>query len=141
MDSSAPSGDQEGALERRIEYIGSQLASSVLAKPAPTGNQTVSEAVKRTPVAGDVPVLWDAGALCLDLRGIDTPPKPLVAVVELIERADTGNTVRVLIARDPVNLYPELVERGWSWSTERAEDGSLRLTLTRDAPASPGSRR
>ena len=84
------------------------------------------------PVAGDVPVLWEAGAPCLDLRRIDVPPKPLVAVVELIERADTGNTVRVLIARDPVNLYPELVERGWSWTKQVAPDGSLRLTLTRD---------
>jgi hypothetical protein len=90
--------------------------------------------VKRAPVAGNVPVLWEEGALCLDLRGIDTPPKPLVAIVELIERADTGDRVRVLIARDPVNLYPELVERGWSWTKELAEDGSLCLTLKRDAP-------
>jgi len=101
----------------------------------------VSETVKCAPVAGDIPVLWDAGALCLDLRGIDTPPKPLVAVVELIERSDTGDRVRVLIARDPVNLYPELVERGWSWSKEHAEDGSLHLTLTRNAPGLPGSGR
>ncbi len=98
----------------------------------------MSETVKRAPVAGDIPVLWESGALYLDLRGIDTPPKPLVAIVELIERTDTGDTVRVLIARDPINLYPELVERGWSWTKERAEDGSLRLTLTRDAPEPPG---
>ena len=98
----------------------------------------MSEPVSRAPVAGDVPVLWKDGALCLDLRGIDTPPKPLVAVVELIERADTGNRVRVLFARDPVHLYPELTERGWSWIKERADDGGLCLTLTRDAPAAPG---
>ncbi|MDH3596869.1 MAG: DUF2249 domain-containing protein [Rhodospirillales bacterium] len=101
----------------------------------------MSETVKRAPVASDVPVLWDSGALCLDLRGIDTPPKPLVAIVELIERADTGDSVRVLIARDPINLYPELLERGWSWSKEFAEDGSLRLTLTRDVPEPPESGR
>ena len=99
-------------------------------------NETVSETVKRMPVAGDIPVIWEAGTLCLDLRGIETPPKPLVAIVELIERADTGNTVRVLIGRDPVPLYPELAERGWSWNKEPAEDGGLCLTLRRQ-PAKP----
>lgn len=94
--------------------------------------------MKRPPVAGDVPVLWEAGALCLDLREFDVPPKPLVAIVELIERIDTGNTVRVIMARDPVNLYPELVERGWSWTKELAEDGSLRLILTREPPEPSG---
>lgn len=88
-------------------------------------------------MAGDVPVLWEAGAPCLDLRGIHTPPKPLVAIIELIERADTGDTVRVLMARDPINLYPELVERGWSWAKEPAGavgEGELCLTLTRTRP-------
>lgn len=87
-------------------------------------------------MAGDVPVLWEAGAPCLDLRDIHTPPKPLVAILELIERAECGDTVRVLMARDPVNLYPELVERGWSWTKEPAagDDGGLRLTLTRTQP-------
>jgi hypothetical protein len=89
------------------------------------------------PVAGDVPVLWEAGALCLDLRGIETPPKPLVAIIELIERPDTGDTVRVLMARDPVHLYPELAERGWSWTKELAEGGGLCLILRRQA-AEPG---
>jgi hypothetical protein len=97
--------------------------------------------MKPMPVAGDVPVLWEAGALCLDLREIDVPPKPLVAIVELIDRADTGDTVRVLIARDPVNLYPELVERGWSWTKEFAEDGGLRLILTRELPEQSGAGR
>lgn len=94
--------------------------------------------MKLLPVAGDVPVLWEAGALCLDLREINVPPKPLVAIVELIERADTGDMVRVLMARDPVNLYPELMERGWSWTKEPAEDGGLRLTLTREPPEPMG---
>ncbi|MBL6934462.1 MAG: DUF2249 domain-containing protein [Alphaproteobacteria bacterium] len=94
------------------------------------------ETTKHKPVAGDVPVLWEAGAPCLDLRDIHTPPKPLVAILELIERAECGDTVRVLMARDPVNLYPELVERGWSWTKEPAagDDGGLRLTLTRTQP-------
>tara|TARA_B100002003_G_scaffold69504_1_gene64813 strand:+ start:319 stop:639 length:321 start_codon:yes stop_codon:yes gene_type:complete len=100
------------------------------------------ETTNHKPVAGDVPVLWKAGVPCLDLRDIHTPPKPLVAIVELLERADTGDTVHVIMARDPVNLYPELVERGWSWTKEPPDavgEGELRLTLTRIRPSPESS--
>ena len=103
---------------------------------------TLPETTNHKPVAGDVPVLWKAGVPCLDLRDIHTPPKPLVAIVELLERADTGDTVHVLMARDPVNLYPELVERGWSWTKEPPDavgEGELRLTLTRIQPPQESS--
>jgi hypothetical protein len=92
----------------------------------------VSKTQTPKPVAGDVPVLWEDGVPCLDLRTFLVPPKPLVAIVELIERPDTGDRVHVLMARDPVNLYPELVERDWSWTKESIGDGCLRLILTRD---------
>jgi hypothetical protein len=66
----------------------------------------------------------------------------LVAIVELLERADTGDTVRILMARDPVNLYPELVERGWFWTKEPPDavgEGELRLTITRIQPPQESS--
>ena len=90
-------------------------------------------------VAGDVPVAWEEGIPSLDLRSIDTPPKPLIAIIELIERPGTGNRVHIRIARDPVHLYPELVERGWSWDKERSEDGSFSLILTRAHDPSSGT--
>jgi len=92
-----------------------------------------------SPVAGDVPVAWDDGVPLLDLRAVDTPPKPLVAIIELIERPTTGNCVHLLMARDPVHLYPELVERGWSWSKEQPEDGVFFLILNREPDAPNGT--
>ncbi|MDH5748074.1 MAG: DUF2249 domain-containing protein [Rhodospirillales bacterium] len=97
------------------------------------------ESEPRAPVAGDIPVLWQNGAPCIDLRGIDEPPRPLIAIIELIERPDTGDEVRVIMDRDPIHLYPELMERGWSWHKEFIGSRDLRLTLTRDPPGTPGS--
>ncbi|MBZ0217993.1 MAG: DUF2249 domain-containing protein [Fimbriimonadaceae bacterium] len=91
----------------------------------------MSEEKIQPPVAGDIPVITIENSPGLDLRQVTTPPKPMVAVVELISRPDIGNIVHILMSRDPINLYPELTECGWSWSKEFAEDGTLRLTLTR----------
>jgi hypothetical protein len=49
----------------------------------------------------------------LDLRGLD-PPEPLVTVLRLI---DSGEAETVIIAhfdREPIFLYPELDDRGWT---------------------------
>ena len=68
----------------------------------------------------------------LDLRGLD-PPEPMVAILTLI---DAGETARVLIAhfdREPIFLYPELDDRGWTHEMIRhscggcGEDVTLRL--------------
>jgi|GEM_PF-387359 len=101
----------------------------------------MSEDDPLSPVAGDVPVAWEDGVPVLDLRAVDTPPKPLVAIIELIERPTTGNRVHILMARDPIHLYPELVERGWSWSKEQPDDGGFYLTLTRNSDTPAGTPR
>jgi hypothetical protein len=52
-------------------------------------------------------------AVHADLRGLE-PPEPLVTVLRLI---DLGEVDAVLIAhfdREPIFLYPELDDRGWS---------------------------
>ena len=90
----------------------------------------MSEQTVQPPVAGDIPVQYFEGIPCLDLRQVTTPPKPLIAIIELIEREQTGDIVHVLMSRDPINLYPELVERGWTWTKQLTEDGSLRLILS-----------
>jgi hypothetical protein len=49
----------------------------------------------------------------LDLRGLD-PPEPMVTILRLI---DGGQAEPVLIAhfdREPIFLYPELDDRGWT---------------------------
>jgi hypothetical protein len=48
----------------------------------------------------------------IDLRGLD-PPEPLVTVLRMID----GSEESVLIAhfdREPIFLYPELEDRGWT---------------------------
>lgn len=89
--------------------------------------------MKNQTVAGDIAVTSRQGVPCLDLRQVTVPPKPLVAILELLERPGTGDEVLVLMSRDPVNLYPELVERNWSWQRRFTDDGEVHLTLTRQS--------
>jgi hypothetical protein len=60
------------------------------------------------------PRIWrTTDALHVDLRGLE-PPEPLVTVLQMIDR---GEVDRVLIAhfdREPIFLYPELDDRGWT---------------------------
>ncbi len=54
-----------------------------------------------------------ADAMHIDVRGLE-PPEPMVEILRLI---DQGEVDAVLIAhfdREPIFLYPELDDRGWS---------------------------
>lgn len=76
----------------------------------------------------------DAGALCLDLRGLECP-EPLVTVIRAIEGDDALRELHVVFDQDPVFLYPELAGRGWCAETAGpADHGSgIRLRLSRIA--------
>jgi hypothetical protein len=59
------------------------------------------------------PVCHTAEAAHVDLRGL-APPEPMVTILRMI---DSGEVDAVLIAhfdREPIFLYPELDDRGWS---------------------------
>ena len=77
-----------------------------------------------------VPIAWNDGVPSLDLRGL-TPPQPAVTILALLEHESCGDTVLVRLDRDPVFLYPELVERGWQWESIPAAPGDVRLRLFR----------
>jgi hypothetical protein len=66
----------------------------------------------------------------IDVRGLP-PPEPLVAILTLIERVDAATTIIVHHDRDPLLLYPELAERGWSAERVAGEAGEVRLKLMR----------
>ena len=83
--------------------------------------------------AGGVPVWFEDGIAQIDVRGLE-PPRPMVAIVELIEWAGAGDAVVVRLDRDPIHLYPELVERGWSWTKIPSPPDQVRLRLTRNKP-------
>jgi hypothetical protein len=66
----------------------------------------------------------------IDVRGLESP-MPLVSILTLLESPDVSDTVIVIHDRDPLLLYPELEERGWTWSQLPAPMGQLHLRLTR----------
>ncbi|MBF0561563.1 MAG: DUF2249 domain-containing protein [Alphaproteobacteria bacterium] len=60
-----------------------------------------------------------------DLRGME-PPEPLLFILRHIDVARNSDALTVHLWHDPVPLYPELAERGWTWEKLReAPDGVI----------------
>lgn len=95
----------------------------------------LQRAGETAPVAppGEASVWREHGTAHIDVRGLE-PPQPMLAVLRLIERDDVGDTVIVHHEREPMFLYPELAERGWSHAIVPGDPGEVRLRLTRDRP-------
>jgi hypothetical protein len=72
----------------------------------------------------------DAAGIHIDVRGL-APPAPLVAILRLIESVADATPVIVHHDRDPLLLYPELAERGWTAQIIAGEAGEVRLKLQR----------
>jgi len=66
-----------------------------------------------------------------DLRGLE-PPQPAVAILTLIDGPDCGDAILVRLEREPIFLYPELLERGWRWELVSSLPGDVNLRLTRN---------
>ncbi len=60
------------------------------------------------------------------------PPEPMVAILQLIEQPDIEGPVIVHHNREPIHLYPELIERGWSFEIISRTPKQITLRLTRD---------
>lgn len=68
--------------------------------------------------------MWrDADAMHLDLRGME-PPEPMVTVLRAIESGDVDTALVGHFDREPIFLYPELEERGWSHELVESHCGS-----------------
>lgn len=50
----------------------------------------------------------------LDVRGLECP-EPMVTILGTLDRGEAGNVLIVHIDQEPLFLYPELVDRGWSY--------------------------
>jgi hypothetical protein len=75
---------------------------------------------------------WTAAdGIHIDVRGL-APPGPLAAIVALIESIE-GDATPVIVhhERDPVMLYGELAERGWTVERVGGLPGEVRLKLER----------
>lgn len=78
-----------------------------------------------------VPVWQDGDALHMDVRGLDMP-LPMMAVLRLAGSLNGDETVILHHDRDPVFLYPELAEIGWSLEPAGAgPDGELLFVVRR----------
>ena len=82
------------------------------------------------------PRTWhDSDGVHIDVRGL-VPPQPLVAILSLVrEQGHAGAAVIVHHDRDPLLLYPELLEIGWWADRIDSEPGEVRLRVARSAGA------
>ena len=77
--------------------------------------------------------LGSDGLWHIDVRGLP-PPLPMVQILELVQRLPRDATLIVHHERDPVWLYPELLERGWWADVIDGEPGEVRLRIVHATP-------
>ncbi len=65
----------------------------------------------------------------IDVRGLP-PPQPLVQILHLVASVGMGTAVTVHHDRDPMLLYPELAQVGWTAEPIAGDAGEVRLRLT-----------
>lgn len=74
----------------------------------------------------------------IDVRGLH-PPQPMIEILKLLDEPGMSSLTAHL-DREPIFLYPELDERGWSYEVLAAEcgdpgcDHEVRLHLVRLHP-------
>ena len=49
----------------------------------------------------------------VDVRGRE-PPEPMIAILQLIDSGEVDSVLFAYLDREPIFLYPELDDRGWS---------------------------
>lgn len=77
---------------------------------------------------------WRAGDVVhIDVRGLEAS-RPLIAILALIDGAAHQGHVVVHHNREPLYLYPELVDRGWSYARLPSPEGEVRLELRGPPP-------
>ncbi len=59
------------------------------------------------------------------------PPEPMVRVLAALDAARPGQSVRLLLPREPFPLYPLLAGRGWRHDTVAQADGSYVIRIHR----------
>lgn len=67
---------------------------------------------------------WRADdAVHIDVRGLE-PPEPMVAILQAIDSGEAGTVLVAHLDREPIFLYPELDDRGWSHEVMPSSCGS-----------------
>lgn len=79
---------------------------------------------------GASPDVAATDALYLDNRGLE-PPEPLVRILEALEGLVSNQQLLTDLDREPLLLYPQLINRGFSYETEPEDDGGYRVRIWR----------
>ena len=66
--------------------------------------------------------------LHVDVRGLQAP-QPLVLILQLVQQVGPDGVLIVHHDRDPLLLYPELVQIGWWAERIPGDPGEVRLRL------------
>ena len=79
---------------------------------------------------GDAPgKSWQAhDGLHVDTRGL-APPDPMVAILWHIGQPDQRGPIIAHFDRDPLHLFAELAERGWSYDYLLRDPDNVQLVL------------
>lgn len=64
----------------------------------------------------------------IDNRGLE-PPQPMMRILDLLDGMEEGDELVARNDRQPLFLYPELEERGFTHETEALPDGSFLITI------------
>lgn len=66
----------------------------------------------------------------IDARGLE-PPEPMEKVLQALALLRPGQTIRLLLHREPFPLYPLLADRGYRHDTQMDVDGSYVILIRR----------
>lgn len=73
---------------------------------------------------------WPEPVDTMDNRGLE-PPEPMVRTLEGVEALAPGQTIAVLLPREPVFLFEELRSRGYVWRGAFEAEGHYRAVIRR----------
>jgi len=77
--------------------------------------------------------IWhEDGLIHIDVSALPAPD-PFVAALRLIEHPGIGDEIVFHNDREPVHLFTELLEQGWTWRVETDRPGEFRMRVIRES--------
>ena len=70
--------------------------------------------------------------ILVDARWLE-PPEPMEKVMQTLSLLCPGQSIRLLLHREPFPLYPQLSEKGYQHETRMEADGSYVILIRRSA--------
>lgn len=68
----------------------------------------------------------------LDVRGLP-PPEPFENIIRALQALSGGESLKVLIHREPFPLYEMLEGNGYAWQATALANGDFEILITRAA--------